>query len=142
MVYGGGGIIPDVFVPIGTNEEEAVESIDSFGWLSYFIFEHLDENREQYADYTRQEFIDDYKVDDIMFESFVDYLIQRNLKMDFYEYEDAFKTYIKAALAEQLFDANAHAEIKSSEDAMLQEVLKLDSAPVRQDEAAAIETRN
>ena len=142
VVYGGGGIIPDVFVPIGTNEEEAVESIDSFGWLSYFIFEHLDENREQYADYTRQEFIDDYKVDDIMFESFVDYLIQRNLKMDFYEYEDAFKTYIKAALAEQLFDANAHAEIKSSEDAMLQEVLKLDSAPVRQDEAAAIETRN
>ncbi|HET8737511.1 MAG TPA: S41 family peptidase, partial [Pricia sp.] len=53
VVYGGGGIIPDVFVPIGTNEEEAVESMDSLGWLSYFIFEHLDGNRKQYADYSK-----------------------------------------------------------------------------------------
>lgn len=142
IVYGGGGIIPDVFVPIGSNEQEAVESIDSFGWLSYFIFEHLDGNREQYADYTRQEFIESFKVDDIIFEKFVDYLIQRNLKMDFYEYEDSFKIYIKAALAEQLFDANAHAEIKSSEDAMLREVLEMDGIPVRQGEAEAIEARN
>ena len=33
IVYGGGGIIPDVFVPIGTNEEEAIESMDSLGFF-------------------------------------------------------------------------------------------------------------
>ena len=45
MVYGGGGIIPDIFVPIGSNEEEAVESLESLGFMSRFIFEHLDMNR-------------------------------------------------------------------------------------------------
>ncbi len=142
VVYGGGGIIPDVFVPIGTNEEEAVESMDSLGWLSYFIFEHLDGNRAIYTDYSKQDFLDNFRVDDILFEEFVDYSIQRNLKMDFYEYEDSFKTYLKAALAEQLFGANLHAQIKSSEDHMLREVLKLDKTPVKRGEAEAIEATN
>ncbi|MBC6997409.1 S41 family peptidase [Cytophaga sp. FL35] len=142
VVYGGGGIIPDVFVPIGTNEEEAVESMDSYGWLSYFIFEHLDEDRSRYEQYTETEFVENFKADDILFQKFVDYSLSRNLKMDFYQYESSIKTYLKAALAEQLFGANLHAKIKSSEDAMLQEVLELDNPPVRQKEASAIESNN
>lgn len=142
VVYGGGGIIPDVFVPIGTNEHEAVESMDSFGWLSYFVFEHLDGSREQYRDYSEQQFTEDFKVDDILFEAFVDYSIQRNLKMDFYDYEGPIKTYLKAALAEQLYGPNVHAKIKSAEDAMLQEVLKLDNPAVKQGDAEAIKTTN
>ncbi|HAI41539.1 MAG TPA: peptidase S41, partial [Maribacter sp.] len=38
VVYGGGGIIPDVFVPIGSNEEEAVDSMDNLGFISFFVF--------------------------------------------------------------------------------------------------------
>ncbi|MFC4095958.1 S41 family peptidase [Euzebyella saccharophila] len=142
VVYGGGGIIPDVFVPIGTNEEEAVESMDSYGWLSYFIFEHLDEDRSRYEQYTEADFVENFKADDILFQKFVDYSLSRNLKMDFYQYESSIKTYLKAALAEQLFGANVHAKIKSSEDAMLQEVLELDNPLVRQKEASAIESNN
>ena len=142
VVYGGGGIIPDVFVPIGTNEQEAVESMDSYGWLSYFIFEHLDENRAQYSEYTEQLFIEDFTVDDILFEAFVDYLIQRGMKMDFYDYQRSIKIYLKAALAEQLYGANVHAKIKGAEDAMLQEVLKLDNPAIMQGDAEAIEATN
>lgn len=142
VVYGGGGIIPDVFVPIGTNEEEAVESMDSYGWLSYFIFEHLDENRKQYAHYSEQEFIKDFSVDDILFEDFVDYSLQRNLKMNFYDYERPIKIYLKAALAEQLFGANVHAKIKSSEDAMLKKVLELDNPIFKQEDAETIKANN
>ncbi|HZJ21150.1 MAG TPA: S41 family peptidase [Pricia sp.] len=142
VVYGGGGIIPDVFVPIGTNEEEAVESMDSYGWLSYFIFEHLDGNRKQYAGYSEQEFIKDFSVDDILFEDFVDYSLQRDLKMNFYDYERPIKIYLKAALAEQLFGANVHAKIKSSEDAMLKKVLELDNPIFKQKDAEAIKANN
>ena len=142
VVYGGGGIIPDVFVPIGTNEEEAVESMDSYGWLSYFIFEHLDGNRKQYDNYSEQEFINDFSVDDILFENFVDYSLQRNLKMNFYDYERPIKIYLKAALAEQLYGANVHAKIKSSEDAMLKKVLELDNPIFKQEDAEAIEANN
>ena len=142
VVYGGGGIIPDVFVPIGSNEEEAVESMDSLGFLSFFVFEYLDEDRNRFADISEDEFINDYRVDDILFERFVDYSVNRGLKMDFYDFEDSLKRYIKAALAEQLFGANTHAKIKGSVDAMLKKVLELNQPTIRQAEADEIEATN
>jgi len=138
IVYGGGGIIPDEFVPIGTNEEEAMESLDSSGWISYFIFEHLDEDRNRYNDYTQQEFIDEFAIDDVVFEKFIDYLVSRKFRIAFYDYEESIKLYLKASLAEQLFGANIHAKIKSSADPMLKRVLELDN-PVKEEELIELE---
>ncbi|MEO9893696.1 S41 family peptidase [Aurantibacter sp.] len=142
VVYGGGGIIPDVFVSIGTNEEEAVESMDNLGFLSFFIFEHLDTHRLDYSGYSKSEFARDFKVDDTLFSDFVQYSISRNLNMNFYDFEESIKLYLKAGLAEQLFDENLHAKIKSAEDSMLSKVLELDNPIVRQGEAEAIEANN
>jgi carboxyl-terminal processing protease len=86
--------------------------------------------------------VNEFRVDDILFEKFVDYSVNRNLKMNFYDFEDSIKLYLKAALADQLFNEDIHAKIKSSEDAMLQKVLELDNPPVKQGEAAAIEANN
>ncbi len=142
VVYGGGGIIPDIFVPIGTNEEEAVESMDSLGFLSFFVFEYLDEDRKRFDDISKDEFIREFKVDDILFERFVDYSANRGLKMNFYDFEDQLKLYIKAALAEQLFGANVHAKIKSTSDAMLKKVLELDKPMINQGLGEKIEAKN
>ena len=142
VVYGGGGIIPDIFVPIGTNEEEAVESMDSLGFLSFFVFEYLDEDRKRFDDISKDEFIREFKVDDILFERFVDYSANRGLKMNFYDFEDQLKLYIKAALAEQLFGANVHAKIKSTSDAMLKKVLELDKPMIKQGLGEKIEAKN
>src|SRR5690606_34305468 len=46
IVYGGGGIIPDVFVPLSSNHgEEATMMIMQSGLVDYFVFEQLDKNR-------------------------------------------------------------------------------------------------
>lgn len=142
VVYGGGGIIPDVFVPIGSNESEYLESIESSGFLGYFVFEHLDGDRAQYKSYSLEEFINNFRVDDILFEEFVDFLLERNIKLDFYAYEEKIKLYIKATLAEQLFDPNTYAKIKGGEDDMLKKVLELDKPTLTQTEAAKIEATN
>ena len=142
VVYGGGGIIPDVFVPIGSNEEEAVESMDNLGFLSFFVFEHLDEDRERYAQYTQEEFVNDFKVDDILFERFVQYSVDRNLRMNFYDYEQSIKRYLKANIAEQLFNTNIHAKIKADDDLMLQKVLELDGAGIQQQASGVIKAIN
>lgn len=138
VVYGGGGIIPDVFVPLGSNEEEAVASMESLGFLSFFVFEHLESDRTRYRAYSQTEFLEDFRVDDILFADFVEYSVSRNLRMNFYDHEQTIKRYIKAALAEQLFNDNVGAKIRSSEDPMLQEVLRLDRPMVK--EAAPLET--
>lgn len=134
VVYGGGGIIPDIFVPIGSNEEEAVESLESLGFMSRFIFEHLEEDRTRYSNYTEAEFVRDFRVDDIVFERFVDYAIDRNIKINFYDFEDKIKLYLKGALAEQLFTSNLNARIKGSSDKMLQKVLELDKPTIQSKE--------
>ncbi|MDX1363845.1 S41 family peptidase [Arenibacter latericius] len=128
VVYGGGGIIPDVFVPIGSNESEAIEAM-SLGYIPRFVFTYLDDHRAYYEQFDRDDFIENYKVDDILFESFIKYASNR-IRLDFYAFEDKLKRYLKAALAEQLFDANAHAQIKSGADDMIQKVLELDQEKI------------
>ncbi|NHF60452.1 S41 family peptidase [Flavobacteriaceae bacterium TP-CH-4] len=142
VVYGGGGIIPDAFVPIGNNEVETIEVMDSSGIFSYFIFGHLDSDRTRYNTYTRETFMGEFITDDILFEQFIDFCLRNSYKLDYYAHEEKIKTYLKAALAEQLFDSNLYAKIKSEEDAMLQKVLDLDNPLVSQEEVDAIEGKN
>ena len=132
VVYGGGGIIPDVFVPIGSNEEETIEALEGRGFFGRFIFEHLEEDRTRYAGYTREEFYNGFRVDDILFEKFLEYVSSINIRLDFYEYEEMIKLYLKATLAEQLFSSNLHAQIKGKADRMLREVLKVDQPMLKQ----------
>ncbi len=127
VVYGGGGIIPDVFVPIGDDDSQVIDAMDSQGFISYFVFEHLDEDRERYSEYSREEFLNDFSTDDILFNQFVDYCLRQNFRLDYYDHEKKIKMYLKARLAEQLFDANAYAKIKSSGDLILKKVMELDN---------------
>ncbi|MCO5724342.1 S41 family peptidase [Robiginitalea marina] len=131
VVYGGGGIIPDVFVPIGSNEEEALAALDARGYFSSFAFEHLEEDRTRYDAYGAEDFVRDFNTDDILFERAIDFLTRYNFRLDFYAYKDLLKRYVKAAIAEQLFSPDLKAEILAPADPMLQKVLELDSPTLR-----------
>lgn len=49
IVYGGGGIIPDIFVPKDTDsEKEKLTFILRGGYMSRFVFDILEQNREYY----------------------------------------------------------------------------------------------
>ncbi len=146
VVYGGGGIIPDVFVPIGTNEVEAVKSVEAWGFFSRFIFDHLESDRNRYKDWSEPDFVQNFKIDDIMFNNFINYAenspLVKNLNLPYYELEDNIKLFLKADLAEQLYGDNAAAKIKGTNDAMLQKVLQLDGPKVSRQKTAAIGSRD
>lgn len=125
-VYGGGGIIPDVFVPIGSNEEEAIAALDGRGYFSRFAFEHLEEDRTRYEGYTEGEFFHEFRADDILFDRLVEFLAPYSLSINYYDYEELLKAHIKAAIAEQLFSPDLKAQILAPTDAMLLRVLELD----------------
>ena len=141
VVYGGGGIIPDVFVPIGTLDEERVESLDSSGYIADFVFWFLENDRSRFYNYPQNEFIENYKVDDIIFERFIDYCTAPNLniKMDYYGQEGKIKSYLKAAIAEQLYSPNLANAIKGKHDQMLKRVLDLDSLAIQLQEEGQLE---
>jgi carboxyl-terminal processing protease len=128
VVYGGGGTIPDVFVPIGSHDEEVIAAMDARGYFSSFAFEHLEEDRTRYAEFSSQDkFLREFTADDILFEKLIDFMNRYNFPLNFYEYEGQLKLYIKAAIAEQLFSPDLKAEVLAPADPMLQKVLNLDN---------------
>ncbi|MEC7264262.1 MAG: S41 family peptidase, partial [Bacteroidota bacterium] len=142
VVYGGGGIIPDVFVPIGSNEEEAIESMDeTYQFFARFVFEHLEEDRTRYAGYTQNQFLDEFKVDDILFDNFIQFVLDRKVRLDFYAYEDKIKAYLKANIAEQLYSPNMSAQIKGDFDPMLKRVKELDEAIIDPTQLGAVRAK-
>lgn len=127
IVYGGGGIIPDVFVPIDNSmHNETLTFLQRRGFIGYFVFEELEKDRHLYDGLSRQEFIDSYQVgEDIVF-AFQDYLnVRTDSKITFVAYHDEVKQYIKATLADQLFGNGAFEEVFNQRDIMIDEVIKL-----------------
>ena len=135
VVYGGGGIIPDSFVPIEGYSAEAISYLESGGVMSRFIFNHLEEDRNRYNDYSEKEFIKNFNVDDILFEKFINYMQlfnnQEESAINYYEFEDKIKRYLKASIAEQIFNPNAYAIIKGQDDPMLIRVQELERAVIQ-----------
>lgn len=123
-VYGGGGIIPDVFVPLnGKHGDEATEMLMQSGIVSYFVFEQLEKNRKQYEGlsleglkkkFTENKFLD----------KFTAYLEQSGIQIAFKNNRELANDYLLAEFIRQLFDEEKAFELKLKNDLMIQEVLK------------------
>ncbi|MBC3758154.1 S41 family peptidase [Hyunsoonleella sp. SJ7] len=126
-VYGGGGIIPDVFVPVDKSmQNETLTFLQRRGFIGYFVFETLERDRSIFEGYSRQDFIDNYEVGDDMVLEFQDYLnVRADSKITFVAYHDEVKQYIKATLADQLFGDGAFDEVINQRDIMIEEVIRL-----------------
>ncbi|MUU79345.1 S41 family peptidase [Winogradskyella endarachnes] len=127
VVYGGGGIIPDVFVPVDRLfDNETINYLRRRGHFGYFVFEELDKDRSIYANISKYDFINNFEVSDDIVVKFETYVNQRErTNITFVAYNEEVRRLIKATLARQLFDDNAFEEIINKEDIMVQEVILL-----------------
>jgi carboxyl-terminal processing protease len=127
VVYGGGGIIPDVFVPIDSSmQNETLTYLQRRGFIANFVFQTLERDRTAYDGFSRQSFIDDFIVNDDLVIEFQDFLnIRADSNVTFVAYHDEVKQYIKATLADQLFNSGAFEEILNQRDIMIDEVMEL-----------------
>lgn len=127
VVYGGGGIIPDIFVPLDTSmQNETLNFLRQRGLINFFIFEYLDKDRSAYSDISREDFIKNFEVNDSLVFRFQDWVnLRTDTKITFVAYHDEVKQYLKAALADQLFGQGAYDEVFNQNDLMIDEVKNL-----------------
>lgn len=127
VVYGGGGIIPDVFVPLDKSmQNETLSFLQRRGFFGNFVFEELEQDRHKYDGISRQDFVNDFEVGDDLVFAFQDYLnLRSDSKVTFVAYHDEVKQYIKATLADQLFGNGAFDEVYNQRDIMVEEVVRL-----------------
>jgi carboxyl-terminal processing protease len=109
-VYGGGGIMPDIFIPVerATGLKFYNESVNK-GILYQFAFEYTDKNRaqlKQYADAVA--FINRFSVSPAMFSEFVSYAEKNGIKYpsaDISASRNHVSNLLKSYIARNLFDA-------------------------------------
>ena len=129
VVYGGGGIIPDIFVPKDTNmEHENITYIHRMGFFSRFVFEELEKNRTFYNSMSWDEFYKKEVVKEETVDSFLSYMERQNVPMNIKNYHPLIKKYIKAVMAEQLFGTNEFQRIINENDRIVDKVIELSQA--------------
>ena len=129
VVYGGGGIIPDVFVPKDTSmENETIQYVSRSGFMSYFIFEYLEKNRIFFDGMDFENFRAQFKVDDKLSNEFLEYAKFDEAQIDLSKYTEELKRTLKANIAQQLFGPNEYEIILNEKDPMILKVLELEAA--------------
>jgi len=129
IVYGGGGIIPDIFVPKDTNiEKENLTYILRSGFLNRFVFEVLEKDRDYYNSLSLSEFENKDIVNKKMISDFFQFTHVEDLKFKIDIYEPLLRSYLKASMAEQLFDSDEFQRIINADDRIVKKVIELSNS--------------
>lgn len=110
VVYGGGGIHPDILVPYKTDTLFVYLNRINNGLYSYdFSFDYANRNRSslkrRYPD--ARSFTRDFKISDVLFEDFLQYTEDKGLERDtasIRKYGEDMKLTLKALIGRDLYD--------------------------------------
>jgi carboxyl-terminal processing protease len=131
VVYGGGGITPDYFIPVDTSEySDYYRSLIRKGIMNQFILSYIDENRKEleknYMDF--ENFNDNFVVNEEMLNALIAFAEEEGLEYKHEEFETS-KNYIKhvfkAYVARDLWDSSEFYQIFNQKNNMLQKAIEI-----------------
>lgn len=136
IVYGGGGIMPDYFVPLDTTQAtDFYRDIVSKGLLNRFTLDYVDHNRQalkqQYPTFTHYDTT--FEAGEALFAEFLTLAekeeidIQDSTQIDLTK--DHIKMIFKAFIARDLFDNNAFYQIINRNNDIYLKALKILTGP-------------
>jgi carboxyl-terminal processing protease len=131
LVYGGGGIMPDVFMPLDTTYYSVYYSkMARLGLLYQFVLNYMDENRaalqkqyRKFADFDKK-----YEVDEALFEALLSYAEKQKLPRnndDIALSAPEIKVVLKAYIARILWGTNEYFAIVNKHDKVIQKALEI-----------------
>lgn len=121
-IYGGGGIMPDVFVPLDTTRiTDYHRDIVAKGTLNQYAINYIDHNRKRLANQYKEvyDFVENFKVDDKMMQELKKLGDADSVK---YNEEQATRSkelitrQLKALIARDLFDTGAYFMVMNPSD--------------------------
>lgn len=127
VVFGGGGIIPDVFVPMDTVQISPF-FLDVRQVIPAFVIRYLDKSkRAEWSKMGLTAFQKKFQVDESTLQDFQNYATQGGLKGSAKQWQDHQKEiarFIKARIAKHLFDDKGFFTVMNQNDATVQAALK------------------
>lgn len=128
-VYGGGGIVPDYFVPIDSSDFSLLlSSLLYSGEINQFAFDYVDANRENLEKYKSPvDFTKNFTVEDKMYKALINKTIsaeRQAFKLITTAEATAIKLRLKALIARNIWGAEGYYTVMLPSDAMIKKVIK------------------
>ena len=131
VVYGGGGIMPDIFMPIDTsyNSKLYTNLVRKGVFNKYtvdFAMENRDQLKQQYPEFSQ--FNDDFQVTEAMMEEVKAMAEKEKVTWNDEEYhhsEKYIKLQIKALIARNVWDMQQYYEVTLTEDPVIEKALEV-----------------
>ncbi len=109
-VYGGGGIMPDYFVPLDTTMNSAyVNRLFNSDSSREYVLDFVGKNKGSFASMSAEQYYRDYQVSDAMLMDLVEFGKKNKVEFDakdFNKSKEYLKILVKAHLGRQIYDDN------------------------------------
>jgi len=131
VVYGGGGIMPDIFIPWdSTWISDYYTDLRRKGVLNQFTVQYVNDHREQIlAEYPEvQDYVDAFVIDEAFMKDFIAFAEEMEVEFDEEGYAASgnfLRTQIKAWMARNLWDVSASYEVFSMMDDGFQKAMEV-----------------
>lgn len=131
IVYGGGGLFPDIFVPIDSIYTNEVYSMMR-QYIPEFTYRYATQHAEQLESFTEANFVARYQVSESVFRDFVDYLKEKGLTEQINVQavvKDKLKILMKARIGRQLFGDKVYYDVLNRDDEMVRKAIEILGQP-------------
>ena len=130
LVFGGGGIMPDVFVPADSNKFSVYfNAINNTGTLIQFSYVYADQQRAQLERFkTAEAFVKGFQVDAALVQALMAYAKSEGIENKGEAYKkdlDTIRLYLKANIGRQLFSNEAFFPVIQQRDKTLIKALEV-----------------
>jgi carboxyl-terminal processing protease len=127
-VYGGGGIMPDIFVPFDTSVISAsVNKVLSRTTVSNFVYQYYIQNKSELSAYrSGVEFAQKFNKEEDMWNAFANFASKDSLSVNSISTKDKdfLKDHLKALLGRQIWRTEGLYEILNADDEMVRKALE------------------
>lgn len=128
-VYGGGGIMPDFFVPLDTSQNSAyVSRLFNSNSAREFVLDYANKNESKFTSISDDEFCAEFEVSDKMLQELIKVAEKNEVafdKEDFTKAKPYLKKLIKAHLGRQLYDDDVFYMVINEINEIYQQALQL-----------------
>ena len=128
-VYGGGGIMPDYFVPLDTTMSSAyVNRLFNSDSAREFILDYMDKNKKKFDGMSFEDFYSKYQVSEEMLKGLIKVGERNKVKFDekdFNKSKEYLKILVKANMSRNIFDDNAYYKVINDINEIYLQAIKL-----------------
>lgn len=117
VVYGGGGITPDVFIPLDTTN---ISNYYELNLINNFVYNYIDKNRKELKKYNKDNFIKDFQITSNIMKEF-----KKDAGTYRFPNKELLKILLKENFASSLITDEVYFKLNQQRDAYIEKVKSL-----------------